>query len=78
MTLIIEVSSDPGDIIWEPFGGLCTAGLAAYLTGRIAFCAEIDGKIFEMAVERFKEYERKARLQPKLLETIMSFEGDAV
>ena len=78
MTLIIEVSSDPGDTIWEPFGGLCTAGLAAYLTGRRAFCAEIDEKVFEMAVKRFKEYEKKANPQPKLLETIVSFEESAV
>ena len=40
--LIIEVSSNPGDVIWEPFGGLCTAGLVSCLMSRIAYCTEID------------------------------------
>lgn len=54
--MTIEVSSNPGDVIWEPFGGLCTAGLAAYFTNRKALCAEIDERIFELAVERIKLY----------------------
>lgn len=54
--MLIEVSSAPGDMIWEPFGGLCTAGLASYLTNRKALCAEIDNNIFEVAVERIKSY----------------------
>lgn len=47
MELIIEASSNPGDVIWEPFGGLCTAGLVAYLTSRTAYCAEIDEYIYD-------------------------------
>lgn len=54
--MIIEVSSNPGDMIWEPFGGLCTVGLASFLTNRKALCAEIDGKIFRIAVERIESY----------------------
>ncbi len=54
--LIIEVSSEPGDLIWEPFGGLCTAGLAAFFTDRKALCAEIDPEIFELAVRRIEPY----------------------
>ena len=54
--LILEVSSDPGDMIWEPFGGLCTAALASYITKRKACCAEIDSNIFELAVGRFYSY----------------------
>jgi DNA modification methylase len=54
--LIIGVSSEPGDLIWEPFGGLCTAGLAAFFMGRKALCAEIDPEIFELAVRRIEPY----------------------
>ena len=53
---IIEVSSDPNDMIWEPFGGLFTVGLAAYLTNKRAVCAEIDEKVFKIAVERINLY----------------------
>jgi site-specific DNA-methyltransferase (adenine-specific) len=76
ITLTIQVSSNPGDVVWEPFGGLCTAGLAAYLTNRVACCAEIDEDVFQMAVDRFEEHERKLKLQPQLLETILSYEVD--
>jgi hypothetical protein len=76
IALTIEVSSGPDAVIWEPFGGLCTAGLAAYLTNRAAYCAEIDRDVFQLAVDRFKEYEKRLRLQPRLLETILSYEVD--
>ena len=52
--MLLEVSSHVGDVIWEPFGGLCTAGLAAYLIERVADCAEIDSDIFQIAVERIE------------------------
>ncbi len=54
--MLIEVSSDSHGMLWEPFGGLCTGGLAAYLLNRPACCAEIDKKIFEVAVSRFESY----------------------
>jgi site-specific DNA-methyltransferase (adenine-specific) len=56
ITMLLEVSSTPGDTIWEPFGGLCTAGLASYLTNRKAFCAEIDEKVFKVVIERFRKH----------------------
>ncbi len=56
MKMLLEVSSDPGSIIWEPFGGLCTAGLASYLTERQAYCAEIDSEIYLIAVDRIKSH----------------------
>ena len=57
MKLIIEASTDPGDLVWEPFGGLCSASLAAKLTGRRAYGCEIDGDYFSLAVDRFKNLE---------------------
>ncbi len=53
MTNIIEASSDSGDVVWEPFGGLFTASLAAKNTGRIAYGGEIDAAYFELALTRF-------------------------
>lgn len=54
MTRIIEASSDPGDVVWEPFGGLFTASLAATRLGRRAFGAEIDERVFRLGAERVR------------------------
>lgn len=54
--LILEVSSFPHDVIWEPFGGLCTVGLSAYLLDRVAYSAEIDSDIFDLAIQRFESH----------------------
>lgn len=53
MSRIIEASTDPGDVIWEPFGGLFTGSLAASKLGRCAFGAEIDATYFQYGVRRF-------------------------
>jgi site-specific DNA-methyltransferase (adenine-specific) len=54
--MLLEVSSRVGDVVWEPFGGLCTVGLAAYLMERVAHCAEIDSDIFSIAVDRIERH----------------------
>ena len=53
MKLIIQASSDPGDVVWEPFGGLFSASLAAKATGRKAYGCEIDPVYFNLS-QRFK------------------------
>ena len=53
MRLIIEASSAPGDVIWEPFGGLATACLAADGLGREGCASEIDPATFACAASRF-------------------------
>lgn len=55
MMLIIEASSHPGDVVWEPFGGLFSASLAAKLAHRKAFACEVDPDYFRLGVNRFKE-----------------------
>lgn len=55
MKLIIEASSDVGDVIWEPFGGLFSASLAGYKLGRKVYSCEIDKDYFSLGVNRFKE-----------------------
>jgi site-specific DNA-methyltransferase (adenine-specific) len=57
--LIIEASSDPGDVIWEPFGGLFTAALAARMLKRKAFACEIDPVYFSLGVDRFSSFVRQ-------------------
>jgi DNA modification methylase len=55
MSRLIEASSQEGDVVWEPFGGLFTASLAAQALRRKAFAAEIDWTYFFYGVERFKQ-----------------------
>ncbi len=52
MRLIIAASTDPGDVVWEPFGGLFSAVLAARGLGRRAAGAEIDPTWFRYGAER--------------------------
>jgi site-specific DNA-methyltransferase (adenine-specific) len=63
MRTIIEAASDPGDVVWEPFGGLFSACCAAAETGRRAFGAEIDGTYFQYGVRRFQKGCRRRRFQ---------------
>ena len=52
MTQIIEASTAEGDVVWEPFGGLFSATVAARRIRRKAFSAEIDQTYFHFGVER--------------------------
>lgn len=58
MRLILDAASLPGDIIWEPFGGLCTAAVAAVELGRIAYAAEQIDAFRELADTRLQEAAR--------------------
>jgi site-specific DNA-methyltransferase (adenine-specific) len=42
-------------MVWEPFGGLCTASVAAAELGRRAFAAEINQASYEQALARIKQ-----------------------
>jgi site-specific DNA-methyltransferase (adenine-specific) len=53
MSIIIEASSDEIDVIWEPFGGLFSASLAARKLKRKSYSCEIDPDYFYYGVERF-------------------------
>ncbi len=55
MEMIIEASSDAGDYVWEPFGGLCTAAVAAHRLQRRCLSAEKEKKFFDMAVTRLTD-----------------------
>lgn len=53
--LIIEATSDPGDVVWEPFGGLCTAAVASASLGRRCYSAEIDQNFYDRAAGRLAD-----------------------
>lgn len=53
----IRSTSDPGDVVWEPFGGLCSASVAAIRTGRHAYAAEINPEYFLAATRRIHDEE---------------------
>ena len=55
MRRIVEASTEDGDIVWETFGGLCTATVAAKELGREAFAAEVVDDFYDAAVKRIRE-----------------------
>lgn len=50
--LTIRASTDEGDVVWEPFGGLCPAAVVSYHFGREYCGAEIIPEFYRAAVER--------------------------
>jgi hypothetical protein len=50
--LIIRASTDKGDVVWEPFGGLCPGAVVAYHQARRYYAAEIIPEFYIAAVER--------------------------
>ena len=44
----------PGDVVWEPFGGLATGGVAALALGSDAYVAEVDSYFAKLAYQRLK------------------------
>ena len=52
----IRASSDPGDVIWEPFGGLCSVAIASINTGRQSYSSEILAEYFTVARDRLNSY----------------------
>ncbi|MBQ7722080.1 MAG: site-specific DNA-methyltransferase [Kiritimatiellae bacterium] len=53
----IRSTSDPGDVVWEPFGGLCSASIAALRTARHAYAAEINAEYYLAATRRIHDEE---------------------
>jgi site-specific DNA-methyltransferase (adenine-specific) len=55
--ICVRASSDPGDVVWEPFGGLCSAAISAHSQGRSCVSAEIVPEYYRAAVERLATYD---------------------
>ncbi len=60
--MLIKAATDSGDVVWEPFGGLFTACLAARRLGRRAFGGEVDPTYFHFGIERLKREASQDRL----------------
>lgn len=56
----IRACTDRGDVVWEPFGGLATASVAAIRLGRYPYVAELNLEHARLAEERL------ATVQPHL------------
>ena len=55
LTRIIAASTDEGDVVWEPFGGLFSTCVAAQRSGRRAFAGEIDPTYYHYGLERLRQ-----------------------
>ena len=50
--LTIRASTEKGDMVWEPFGGLCPGAVVSYHLDRRYHGAEIIPEFWSAAVER--------------------------
>ena len=57
----ILASTDTGDVVWEPFGGLCSASVAALELDRTSFAAETNPDFYAIAGRRLKETAAQTR-----------------
>ena len=55
MRRIIGSATQIGDVVWEPFGGLASASVAAVGMGRVPCVAEIDRDHAKIAAQRLKD-----------------------
>ena len=62
MRRIIAASTNEGDVVWEPFGGLCSAVVAAIEMGRQGFAAEHDPDFADLAESRIQAIAASQRL----------------
>ncbi len=50
--LIVRASTEPGDAVWEPFGGLCPGAIVSRRLGRRYDAAETNPEFYAAAVDR--------------------------
>jgi hypothetical protein len=55
----ILACTNPSEVVWEPFGGLCSATIAAIQIGRLAHAAEVNPEYFSAAVDRVRSFAAK-------------------
>lgn len=53
---LIENSSNPGDIVLDPFGGSFSTALACLMTGRKAISFELDTELYEKGKNRLENF----------------------
>lgn len=60
MERLVRAVTEPGDVVWEPFGGLCSGAVAAVALGRSACAAERDKEFARLAAARLQDAARWA------------------
>jgi site-specific DNA-methyltransferase (adenine-specific) len=58
MTQLIELFTDPGDLIWDPYGGSMTTGVACLMLGRKFIGHEMQERYAEVGAERLRAAEQ--------------------
>jgi site-specific DNA-methyltransferase (adenine-specific) len=56
IALAIKTCTDAGDVVWEPFGGLCPVAVCSLDLNRQSFSAEIIPEFYAAAVRRLKSH----------------------
>ena len=56
---IVLASTKKGDLVFDPFGGTCTTGVAAYKHGRNFTMVEKDENYVNWALKRFKNFQNQ-------------------
>lgn len=54
---IVRCCTDPGDVVWEPFGGLCPGAIVSHRLGRQYRAAEIVPEFYRAAKQRLERYD---------------------
>lgn len=57
--LIVRCCTDPGDVVWEPFGGLCPGAVISHRLRRQYRAADILPEFYGAATERLTTYDRE-------------------
>ena len=53
---LIEIASNKNDIVFDPFMGVASTGIAALKSGRKFYGCEINYEYYKAGVERIKEF----------------------
>jgi len=53
---LIQSSTDPGDIVWDPYAGLATTAVCCLESGRTCYCSEVSADVYNKSVERLKTF----------------------
>jgi hypothetical protein len=62
MVALVEAFTDPGDLVWDPYAGSGTTGVACLLTGRRFLGHEMQQRYHEVACERLAAAAKGATL----------------
>lgn len=63
---IVLASTNKGDIIFDPFTGSSTTGLAAYLYGREFIGSDIQKEYLDLSIKRFEELDKNMKHKNQL------------